>query len=122
MVVDHIDCSPEYFLAVDVTARNRIFYHVVKDDRVAMKILDQVNSRELRGEINFFPLNRLSVKPCRDVTGGDATPLLKLLKYDEKYDAVMRQLFAGTVVVKDLVDGARVSRNERVNCVTTAGM
>lgn len=47
--------------------------------------------------------------------------MLSLLKYDRKYDAVMRQLFAETVVVPNLSVGSRVSRNERFNCVTLDG-
>jgi structural maintenance of chromosome 3 (chondroitin sulfate proteoglycan 6) len=59
--------DPQYHLAVEVTAENRLFYHVVTTDQVAMKILEQINSRELRGEVNFFPLNRISNRPRRDV-------------------------------------------------------
>jgi chromosome segregation ATPase len=42
-------------------------FKVVSNDQVAMKILEQINSRELRGEANFFPLNRIVNKPRRDV-------------------------------------------------------
>lgn len=60
--------SPEFYLAVEVTAENRLFYHVVQNDQIAMKILEQINSRELRGEVNFYPLNRIVNKPRRDIT------------------------------------------------------
>lgn len=34
-------CENIYHQAVEVTAGNRLFYHVVDDDRVAMKILKE---------------------------------------------------------------------------------
>lgn len=37
-------CENIYHQAVEVTAGNRLFYHVVDDDRVAMKILKDVGS------------------------------------------------------------------------------
>ncbi|KAI6242798.1 Structural maintenance of chromosomes protein [Aphelenchoides fujianensis] len=120
-VVDHINCDPQYFAAVEVTGENRLFNHVVQTDRVAMEILKLFNEHELRGEVNFFPLNRVVVKPCRSVTDLDAAAMLDYIQYDQKYDAVMRQLFAETAIVPDLTVGARVSRNDRFNCVTIDG-
>lgn len=113
--------DPAYYLAVEVTAENRLFYHVVLNDQIAMKILEQINSRELRGEVNFFPLNRILTKQRRDVGDSDATSMLSLINYEDRFDGVMRQLFAETVIVPSLEVGARVSRNERFNCVTIDG-
>lgn len=44
-----------------------LFYHVTEDDNVAMAILKAINEQELRGEVNFFPLNRLPHKALREV-------------------------------------------------------
>jgi structural maintenance of chromosome 3 (chondroitin sulfate proteoglycan 6) len=38
----------------------RLFYHVVDDDRIATKIINEMNRMKLAGEVNFFPLNRLA--------------------------------------------------------------
>uniref|UniRef100_A0A1I7XSN2 SMC hinge domain-containing protein n=1 Tax=Heterorhabditis bacteriophora TaxID=37862 RepID=A0A1I7XSN2_HETBA len=59
VLMELIECDPVYFQAVEVTAGNRLFYHVVSDDRVAMKLLKQVNQQGLPGECNFFPVNRV---------------------------------------------------------------
>jgi chromosome segregation ATPase len=48
--------------------------------------------------------------------------MLSLIQYNDRFDGVMRQLFAETVIVPNLEVGARVSRNERFNCVTIEGM
>lgn len=66
-VHDLITTEQQYYLAIEVTAETRLFYHVVSDDKVAMDILKQINKRDLPGEVNFFPLNRLAAKQHRDV-------------------------------------------------------
>lgn len=60
-------CEPQYNKAIEVTAEGRLFYHVVEDDQVAMQILRIINEQDLRGEVNFFPLNRIIPKPRRTV-------------------------------------------------------
>lgn len=47
--------------------------------------------------------------------------MLSRIQYDNRFDGVMRQLFAETVIVPNLEAGARISRNERFNCVTIDG-
>ncbi|CAD5216498.1 unnamed protein product [Bursaphelenchus xylophilus] len=120
-VLDHIETDPEYFLAADVTAQNRLFHHIVKDDRVAMKILDQLNARELPGTFEFMPLNRLTRKQNREAQTGEATSLLNVLRYPEQFEPVYRQIFASIAVVRDLQSGARISRSYQMNCVTING-
>ncbi|CAD5211976.1 unnamed protein product [Bursaphelenchus okinawaensis] len=120
-VLDHVETDPVYFLAADVTAQNRLFHHIVKNDRVAMKILDQLNSRELPGTFEFMPLNRLIKKQNREAQTGEATSLLNVLRYPEEYDPVYRQIFASIAVVRDLQAGARISRSFQMNCVTING-
>lgn len=120
-VIDHIGTTPEYYLAIEVTAENRLFYHIVKDDQIAMKILEKINSLELRGEVNFFPINRVVSRQRRDITDTAAESMLSKIEFDHQFDGVMRQLFAETVIVPNLEIGARVSRNERFNCVTPEG-
>jgi chromosome segregation ATPase len=46
-VHDLMKTDQQYHLAVEVTAESRLFYHVVTNDQVAMKILEQINSREV---------------------------------------------------------------------------
>ncbi|KAI6228153.1 Structural maintenance of chromosomes protein [Aphelenchoides besseyi] len=120
-VIDHLNTLPEYYVAIEVTAENRLFNHMVKTDRVAMKILDMFNEKEYKGEVNFFPLNRLVTKPCRAVNDPEARAMLELIQYEQKFDPVMRQLFAEFALVTSLEVGARVSRDDRFNCVTPDG-
>lgn len=47
--------------------------------------------------------------------------MLDVMKYDEKFDAVFRSIFANAVFVKNLIAGSRVAREERFDCVTLEG-
>ena len=50
-----------------MTAESRLFYHVVENDNVAMKLLERINERSLPGEVNFYPLNRILDTQQREV-------------------------------------------------------
>jgi len=66
-VIDLFNCPNEYNKAIEVTAEGRLFYHVVDDDRIAMKILERINQKDLPGEVNFYPINRVMAKSRRTV-------------------------------------------------------
>jgi chromosome segregation ATPase len=66
-VADLIECEPQLYTAVDVTAGNSLFDVVVDSDDTAsrmIKHLTQING----GRIKFLPLNRLKV--CEDGARG----------------------------------------------------
>ncbi|VDO21644.1 unnamed protein product [Haemonchus placei] len=114
--LDLIDCDPIYFQAVEVTAGNRLLFHVVSDDRVALKIMKQFNQQNLPGECNFFPVNRVVGPPRKEYQDADGRAILDVFDYDEYYDAVFR-----TAIVRDLHLGARFARSEGFDCVTLDG-
>jgi len=66
-LIDLFNCTPEFNKAIEVTAESRLFYHVVEDDKVAMKLLESVNERSLPGEFNFYPLNRILDTQPREI-------------------------------------------------------
>ncbi|WKX98062.1 hypothetical protein Q1695_013617 [Nippostrongylus brasiliensis] len=119
--LDLIDCDPIYFQAVEVTAGNRLLFHVVADDRIALKIMKQFNQMNLPGECNFFPVNRIIGPPRKEYQDADGRAILDVFDYDEYYDAVFRNVFAGTAIVRDLHLGARFARSEGFDCVTLDG-
>ncbi|KAL3115952.1 hypothetical protein niasHT_007252 [Heterodera trifolii] len=120
-VIDLFECESQYNKAVEVTAESRLFYHVVSDDRVAMKLLERINQRGLPGEVNFYPLNRVLVKDRRPVSDADASPILDHLQYDPNFEPVFRSIFGNCVFVRDLAAGSRVAKQERFDCVTLDG-
>ena len=120
-VIDLFDCGPQFNKAIEVTAESRLFFHVVEDDGVAMKILAQINQRGLPGEVNFYPLNRLLAAERRTVQDKDASPMLEHMEFDAKFEKVFVIMFKDHAFVKDLKAGSRVAKNENFNCVTLEG-
>lgn len=47
--------------------------------------------------------------------------MLNVMAYDERYDAIFRNIFADSVFVSDLQTGIRVARQEQFDCVTLEG-
>lgn len=61
-LVENFDCPKEFFTAVEMTAGNKLFHHIVENDKVGTKILQEMNKMKLPGEVTFMPLNRLYTK------------------------------------------------------------
>lgn len=79
-VIENFSCDKTIYTAVEVTAGNRLFHHVIESDRVGTQILKEMNKQKLPGEVTFMPLNRLNV---RDIEyPNDAVRLIK--KYFKK--------------------------------------
>ncbi len=51
LVIENFDCDKSIFTAVEVTAGNRMFHHIVESDRVGTEILKQMNHEKLPGEV-----------------------------------------------------------------------
>lgn len=120
-VIDLFNCEFQFNKAIEVTAEARLFYHVVEDDVVAMKILERINQRSLPGEMNFYPLNRMLTAEKRTVQDPDASPILDHMEFDPKFEKIFLILFKDHVFVKDVAAGTRISKNENFNCVTLEG-
>lgn len=61
-LIENFDCSKEFYTAVEMTAGNKLFHHIVENDKVGTKILQEMNKLKLPGEVTFMPLNRLYAK------------------------------------------------------------
>ncbi|KAK0396599.1 hypothetical protein QR680_001781 [Steinernema hermaphroditum] len=120
-LIDLIHSEELYYQAIEVTAGNRLFFHVVESDKTAMKLLHYVNQNDSPGEINFFPLNRLVAPPRRSTDDEDARAMLDCIEYDPRFDSVMRNVFATTAIVRNLAVGSRLARSEQFDCVTLEG-
>ncbi|MCP9259205.1 Structural maintenance of chromosomes protein [Dirofilaria immitis] len=121
IVIELFHCDKAYYQAVEVTTGNRLFYHVVDDDRIAMKIMKEINQQKLLGEINFFPLNRLIAKPRREVNDPEARLLIDGMEYEPIYGVVFRHIFGNVAVVRSMFAGNRLAKREGFDCVTFEG-
>ncbi|VDK78790.1 unnamed protein product [Litomosoides sigmodontis] len=121
IVIELFRCDKAYYQAVEVTTGNRLFYHVVDDDRIAMKIMKEINQQKLLGEINFFPLNRLIAKPRREVNDPEARLLIDGMEFEPIYAVVFRHIFGNVAIVRSMLAGNRLAKREGFDCVTFEG-
>lgn len=89
-VIENFNCEKNVYMAVEVTAGNRLFHHIVETDKFGTKILKEMNNQRLPGEVTFMPLNRLHVKNIDYPKTSDAIPMIHKLKYDVKFDKALR--------------------------------
>lgn len=62
MLIENFECTKEFYTAIEMTAGNKLFHHIVANDKVGTKILQEMNKLKLAGEVTFMPINRLYSK------------------------------------------------------------
>ena len=62
MLIENFDCSKEFYTAIEMTSGNKLFHHIVENDKVGTRILQEMNKMKLAGEVTFMPINRLYSK------------------------------------------------------------
>nr|B2FDA8.1 RecName: Full=Structural maintenance of chromosomes protein 3 [Caenorhabditis elegans] len=121
-VIELAEVPDMFRTAVEVIAQNRLFYHVVETDRIATKILRKFNEMQLPGEINFFPMNRVSAPRQRDLSNNsNARPMSDVIDYEVQYDKVFKSITANVIIVRTLDQAARDLRNEGFDVVSVDG-
>uniref|UniRef100_A0AAA9TT89 Structural maintenance of chromosomes protein 3 n=1 Tax=Bos taurus TaxID=9913 RepID=A0AAA9TT89_BOVIN len=86
IVMNNFECEPAFYTCVEVTAGNRLFYHIVDSDEVSTKILMEFNKMNLPGEVTFLPLNKLDV---RDTAYPETNPCIGI---NNEIDQLMNQM------------------------------
>ncbi|XP_041992976.1 structural maintenance of chromosomes protein 3-like isoform X3 [Salvia splendens] len=119
-VIELLECDEKYFTAVEVTAGNSLFHVVVENDDISTKIIGHLNAQK-GGRVTFVPLNRVKAPHVTYPQSSDVIPLLKKLNFLEKYRAAFGQVFAKTVICRDLDVASRVARADGLDCITLEG-
>ncbi|GMP99180.1 hypothetical protein CsSME_00046757 [Camellia sinensis var. sinensis] len=91
-IIELIDCDEKFFTAVEVTAGNSLFHVVVETDEISTQIIRHLNALK-GGRVTFIPLNRVKAP----------------------------QVFARTVICRDLDVATRVARTDGLDCITLEG-
>ncbi|CAG9822671.1 unnamed protein product [Phaedon cochleariae] len=120
-VIENFECEKSIYTAVEVTAGNRLFHHVVDTDIIGTQILKEMNRQKLPGEVNFMPLNRLNVREQDYPEDSDAIPMVSKLQYDPKYNKAMRYLFGKTLICRNMEVATKLARTTGLDCVTLDG-
>ncbi|XP_066150088.1 structural maintenance of chromosomes protein 3 [Euwallacea fornicatus] len=120
-VIENFECEKSIYIAVEVTAGNRLFHHVIENDKIGTLILKEMNKQKLPGEVTFMPLNRLNVREQEYPNDSDAIPMVSKLLYNQKYDKAMRYLFGKTLICRHLDAATKLARSTGLDCVTLEG-
>merc|ERR1712241_694415 len=121
LVIENFECEQSIYTAVEVTAGNRLFHHIVESDRVGTYILKEMNKQKLPGEVTFMPLNRLHVRNIDYPNTKDAIAMVSKLEYSEKYDTALRYIFGRTLICRNLEVATQLARTTGLDCVTLDG-
>ncbi|KAK2378214.1 Structural maintenance of chromosomes (SMC) family protein [Trifolium repens] len=135
-IIELLNCDEKIFTAVEVSAGNSLFHVVVENDDKSTEIIKHLNrvkkddkSTEIikhlnqheGGRVTFIPLNRVNVPCVTYPQSSDVIPLLNKLNFKPEYTPAFRQVFARTVICKNLDVASKVARTNGLDCITLEG-
>ncbi|KAK7075389.1 Structural maintenance of chromosomes protein 3 [Halocaridina rubra] len=121
LLIENFECERSIYTAVEVTAGNKLFHHIVESDKIGTQILKEMNKQKLPGEVTFMPLNRLTVKDIDYPQTNDAIPMVSKLTYSERYHKALKYIFGRTLICRNLEVATLLARSTRLDCVTLDG-
>ncbi|MGC8671740.1 MAG: AAA family ATPase, partial [Candidatus Micrarchaeia archaeon] len=95
--------DPEYALAVEAAAGNRLNYLVVESIEIANKAIQYMKDNKI-GRATFIPL--AEIRPVAENPTG-LKPLLSAINYDKKFEKAFRFVFGNTYIVDTLQDAKK---------------
>ncbi|KAK3205528.1 hypothetical protein Dsin_019574 [Dipteronia sinensis] len=119
-IIELLECDEKFFTAVEVTAGNSLFHVVVENDEISTQIIRHLNSLK-GGRVTFIPLNRVKAPHVTYPQSSDVIPLLKKLSFSPNFNPAFAQVFARTVICRDLDVATRVARCDGLDCITLEG-
>uniref|UniRef100_A0A8C3K5R9 Structural maintenance of chromosomes protein 3 n=1 Tax=Calidris pygmaea TaxID=425635 RepID=A0A8C3K5R9_9CHAR len=121
IVMNNFECEPAFYTCVEVTAGNRLFYHIVDSDEVSTKILMEFNKMNLPGEVTFLPLNKLDVRDTAYPETNDAIPMISKLRYNPRFDKAFKHVFGKTLICRSMEVSTQLARAFTMDCITLEG-
>ncbi|KAJ8767728.1 hypothetical protein K2173_020668 [Erythroxylum novogranatense] len=119
-IIELLDCDEKFFTAVEVTAGNSLFHVVVENDEISTQIIRHLNALK-GGRVTFIPLNRVKAPHVTYPQSSDVIPLLKKLKFSPNFTPAFAQVFARTVICRNLDVATKVARTDGLDCITLEG-
>nr|GME04146.1 structural maintenance of chromosomes protein 3 [Ipomoea batatas] len=119
-IFELLECEDRFFTAVEVTAGNSLYHVVVENDDISTQIIRHLNAQR-GGRVTFIPLNRVKAPQISYPQDNDVIPLLKKLKFSNRFSKAFEQVFARTVICRDLDVATRVARTDGLDCITLEG-
>lgn len=114
------DVDDRYRTAVEVIAGQSLFHVVVDTDETAIAVLDAM-AKEKAGRVTFMPLNKLRPKETEYPHAKDAIPMIKKLRFDDKYNKAFEQVFNKAIICPNLEVASAYARSAGLTAVTLDG-
>ena len=121
MAIENFTCDENLFTAIDETAGNKLFNHIVNSDKTATAFIKELNKKKLPGVFNFIPMNRISPSSYQYPAAKNAFPLKSKLQYSTEMDHVMQFMFGKYLVCRDFPTVVEMARSTGLDCVTLDG-
>ena len=121
LLIDTIECNKSFYTAIESAVSNRLFYHVVQSDTVAMKLLKMMNSQKLHGEVNYLPLNVIKTENVTYPNTTDAEALINLLKYEKKFEKGIKYVFDKILLCRNSDAATQLAKETQMDCVLLDG-
>lgn len=119
-LIELMETDERFHAAIEASAGNQLFHIVVDHDDIGSRIIEYLN-KEKGGRVTFLPLNRMNAPNVTYPEGSDAFPLVSKLKYDAKYDAAFKQIFARVLICRNIDVAVTKAASSALNCVTMDG-
>ncbi|CAI5758600.1 unnamed protein product [Candida verbasci] len=122
IIAELFTVNDKYKTVAEVIAGNSLFHIVVDSDDTAALIMDELIKLK-KGRVTFVPLNRIQNTPTEypNSNENECIPLITKIKHDVKVSKAMNQIFAKTLVVRDLSKGGELSKSYKLTCITLDG-
>lgn len=120
-LIENFECNKDFYTCVEMTAGNKLFHHIVDNDKVGTKILTEMNRLKLPGEVTFMPLNRLHAKDINFGENPDANPMISVMRYNPKFEVVMKFIFGKVLICRSLEVATQLARSTHLDCITLSG-
>lgn len=74
-----------------------------------------------KGDVTFMPINRLHAKDIQFQENPDANPMISVMRYDPKFEVVMKFIFGKVLICRSLEVATQLARSTHLDCITLSG-
>lgn len=109
VLADLIKIDKEYKIALDVSLASSLQNILVKDEKDGNYLIDYIKKNNL-GRITFLPISKINADSYNVNHSLVINTLDRLVEYDSSIKGIINHFLSRTLVVKDMKDAVRVSR------------
>ncbi|KAM7528430.1 hypothetical protein LguiB_031840 [Lonicera macranthoides] len=96
-----------------------LFHLVVENDETSTQMIEDLGKEN--GRVTFIPLNMVQAQQVTYPESSDVIPVLKKLRFPHKYTPAFMEVFARTVICRNLDVATDVARTWDLDCITLEG-